>query len=311
MSRNFCKNILDNISHGVYVIDNKAKIRYWNRSMEKITGIRSQTVTGHPCTNKKFFYFDRSGDHSCNQKQCILLNSIKYGCADEKEFYLHHKDGYQVPIYLRAAPLKNAHNQIIGAVGLSCVNIYKMAGIKYATEQELLAYIDPLTGVGNRRYLEMNIQRRLDELSRYSWKFGIFFIDIDHFKKVNDKYGHDTGDELLKIIAGVLKRNLRPYDSLGRWGGEEFIATVMGINQDSISTLANRLRRAVEEHKFMVRIYNIKFTISIGAIIGKTTDTVDGVIKKADKLMYQSKKAGRNCISIDTGTRLVAQAGGK
>ncbi|MEW6026329.1 MAG: diguanylate cyclase [Planctomycetota bacterium] len=300
ITRNFARSILDNISHGIYVIDNNMKVRYWNRSMEKITGIKSPEISGKPCESRKFFYYDRSGDHPCNRKQCILMNSIKYGCADEKEFYIHHRDGYQIPICLRTAPLKNSHNQIIGAVGMSLVNLYRMAGIRYATEQELMAYVDPLTCIGNRRYIESNIQRRLDEFSRYSWKFGTMFIDIDHFKKVNDFYGHNTGDELLRIMAGVIRRNLRPFDALGRWGGEEFIATVMGVDYDSLYRLATRLKDTIKEHKFFIRLRNIRTTISVGITIGKTTDTVDGLIKRTDQLMYQSKKSGRNCVSADT-----------
>ncbi|MFA5794614.1 MAG: diguanylate cyclase [Candidatus Brocadiia bacterium] len=299
IAHNFCQSILDNIAHGVYAIDNNVKVRYWNRSMEKITGIKSPEMTGQHCENRKFFYYDRSGDHPCNRKQCILLNAIKYGCADEKDFYIHHKDGFQIPVSLRAAPLKNSHNQIIGAAGMSCVNLYKMAGIRYSTEQELMAYIDPLTGIGNRRYLEMNVQRRLDECSRYSWKFGMMFIDLDHFKKINDSYGHNIGDEVLRIMAGVLRRNLRPYDAVGRWGGDEFIATVVGVNQNSLQTLANRLLHNIEQNKFFVRLRNIKSPISIGVTMGKTTDTVDGLIKRTDGLMYQSKKSGRNCVSMD------------
>ncbi|MBI5777975.1 MAG: sensor domain-containing diguanylate cyclase [Planctomycetes bacterium] len=292
-------SILDNIANGVYVIDNNMKIRYWNRSMEKISGIKSREMAAHPCESKKFFYYDRSGDHPCNRKQCILLNSIKYGCSDEKELYLRHKDGFQVPVSLRAAPLKNCHNQIIGAAGMACVNPYRMAGIRYATEQEQMAYIDPLTGIGNRRYLEMNVQRRIEKYSRYSWKFGVMFIDLDHFKKINDAYGHNIGDEVLKMMAGSIRRNLRPYDGVCRWGGEEFIATVPGVNQDSLQAVANRLRRDIEQNKFFVRMRNIKATISLGVTMGKTTDTVDGLIKRSDALMYRSKKSGRNCVSAD------------
>lgn len=299
ISRNFCKSILDNIVNGVYVIDNNVKVRYWNRSMEKITGIKSQEMTGQDCDNKKFFYYDRSGDHPCNRKKCILLDAIKYGCANEKEFYIRHKDGFQIPISLRAAPLKNSHNQIIGAAGMSCVNLYRMAGIRCATEQEQMAYIDPLTGIGNRRYLEMNAQRRIDEFSRYSWKFGVLFIDIDHFKKINDAYGHNIGDEVLKMMASALRRNLRPYDGVCRWGGEEFVATVVGVNENTLWTVANRLRQDIGQNKLFVRMRNIKATISIGVTMGKTTDTVDGLIERSDVLMYQSKKSGRNCVSID------------
>jgi diguanylate cyclase (GGDEF)-like protein/PAS domain S-box-containing protein len=299
ISHNFCKSILDNIAHGVLVIDNNVKVRYWNRSMEKITGIKSKEITGQTCENRKYLYYDRSGDHPCDRRKCFLLKSIRYGCADEKEFYLHHKDGFQIPVSLRAAPLKNSHNQIIGAVGMHCVNLFKMAGIRYASEQEQMAYIDSLTGIGNRRYLEMNVQRRLDECSRYSWKFGVLFIDLDHFKKINDAYGHNIGDEVLKMMAGAIRRNLRPYDALGRWGGEEFIATVAGVDENALRTVASRLRQTIEENKFIVRMRNIKSTISIGVTMGKTTDTVDGLIKRSDELMYQSKKNGRNCVSTE------------
>ena len=100
------------------------------------------------------------------------------------------------------------------------------AAIERLAELERIAYIDSLTGLPNRRYAEITLHARMDELQRYGWLFGVIFIDIDNFKSVNDRYGHQCGDEVLKTVAKTLQNSVRSFDVISRWGGEEYLAVI-------------------------------------------------------------------------------------
>jgi diguanylate cyclase (GGDEF)-like protein len=123
--------------------------------------------------------------------------------------------------------------------------------------------------------------------------------DIDHFKQVNDTYGHQTGDEVLRGIARVLNDSLRPYDSVGRLGGEEFLVIAqIKASTDSVS-LFGRLCMRVAESKMTTRAGELSVTVSIGVACGTAGSTVDGILEAADAAMYRAKHEGRNRVVFD------------
>jgi diguanylate cyclase (GGDEF)-like protein len=166
-------------------------------------------------------------------------------------------------------------------------------------ELEKLALLDNLTQLANRNYIEREAQNRFEEKKRFNIPFGILFIDIDHFKKVNDAYGHDIGDEVLRFVANTFVSNSRPFDLYGRWGGEEFIGLIRNVTGKELEMLGNRLRSLVENSYIVHGRETIKITISIGATLVKENDTMDSLIKRADTLLYKSKTEGRNRFTMD------------
>ncbi|GAG55677.1 unnamed protein product [marine sediment metagenome] len=161
--------------------------------------------------------------------------------------------------------------------------------------------IDHLTGLPNRRFIENRLFSALDEMKRYNRTLGVLFIDIDHFKSINDNFGHRVGDKVLKMVAMVLLKNIRSFDTVGRWGGEEFIVIVLNVNKKRLMKIANKLRILVQSSNFPLRRKKsiIRVTISIGAVISQPIDIVKSLIQRADKLMYNSKISGRNKVSIE------------
>jgi diguanylate cyclase (GGDEF)-like protein len=162
-----------------------------------------------------------------------------------------------------------------------------------------MALLDPLTELPNRRCINLQLRSRIDELKRYEWPCGVLFIDIDNFKVVNDEYGHGIGDKVLKMVGRTLSSSLRSYDILGRYGGEEFFAIVANVDSAQLYSFADRLRLLVEQSSLTTGSDTVSVTISIGATLARSNDTLDTVIKRADRLMYHSKTAGRNRISTE------------
>ena len=156
------------------------------------------------------------------------------------------------------------------------------------------AYIDPLTKLYSRAKFNSDISNliSIDEENKYS----LIIFDIDHFKNVNDTYGHDVGDIILQEFAYITKETLRENDMIYRWGGEEFIILVKDASKHSLETLAEKLRVAIQTHDFS-HIGHI--TSSFGIALGKSNDTKDTLLKRADLNLYKAKQNGRNCVITD------------
>ncbi|MBI4833541.1 MAG: sensor domain-containing diguanylate cyclase [Planctomycetes bacterium] len=294
----FYKNLLDNLSEGVYFVDNDRKITYWNKGAQKITGYSEEEVIGKQCSDNILMHVDGKGQSLC-VGLCPLAECMACKRACSNEVYLHHKKGYRIPVSVRVSPINDEKGKIIGAVELFSDNTDRMIALKRAQELQQIAFLDELTGIGNRRYTEINIRAKLDELKRYKWGFGVIFSDIDHFKKVNDTYGHDTGDEILKMVAKTMSSALRSFDFLGRWGGEEFVAIAVNVDKNELYGIAEKLRHLVEKSGLKLQKENLTVTISSGATLAHPDDTISSLIKRADKLMYQSKSNGRNQVTMD------------
>jgi diguanylate cyclase (GGDEF)-like protein len=157
-----------------------------------------------------------------------------------------------------------------------------------------LSQTDPLTGLYNRRVLLERISNEVQKYNRYETPFAILFMDVDHFKKINDSYGHDKGDRVLKLMGSLMNQHTRDTDVCVRWGGEEFMILALNTDLDNSIKLAEHFRSIVESFDFHLET---NVTISIGiAAMQKALDKEE-LIKMADKALYTAKASGRNCIS--------------
>ena len=153
---------------------------------------------------------------------------------------------------------------------------------------------DPLTGLNNRRLLDMEMDKKISLYNRNNTSFSILMCDIDDFKKVNDTYGHDEGDIVLKDIAKLLHDCTRPGDFLCRWGGEEFLVILMNANSKEASLVAHRIRGAVEGHSFHLSMTNINCTITIGIASIQKNMSKEDMYNLADERLYKGKQTGKN-----------------
>jgi diguanylate cyclase (GGDEF)-like protein len=143
------------------------------------------------------------------------------------------------------------------------------------------------------------LEQLISQTALFDLSFGILFIDIDHFKSVNDTYGHQAGDEVLKLVAKTLEMNIRKDDFVGRFGGEEFIVLLKNINKKNLFIIAEKIRMLVQNSVSFYNDQTIKVTISIGGSLYQKNDTLDTLIERADSMMYQAKNSGRNKVILD------------
>ena len=156
---------------------------------------------------------------------------------------------------------------------------------------------DPLTGLRNRRGLHAHYERRIATLKIYE-RASIIMCDIDHFKHVNDTYGHNAGDEVLKYVANLLQNSIRIDDGAFRWGGEEFILLLPHKSSSEAVILAERLRGLIEESVIPFEGTDIKITMSFGVTEAHRDDDMDSFVKRADEALYEAKETGRNKVVI-------------
>jgi diguanylate cyclase (GGDEF)-like protein len=206
---------------------------------------------------------------------------------------------------VRTIAVHDSSGKVIGGVELFSDSDESVAIRQKLDELGRLALLDPLTGIANRRCLSMNLESRLDEHARYGWPFALLFADVDRFKRVNDLFGHATGDRVLKMVANAIQCGLRSFDLAGRWGGEEFVVLLAGTPPEAVRPSAERLRMLIEQSGLPANGADIRVTVTIGAVAATSGATADSMIDEADRLMYLGKKAGRNRVVVG-GTAVVA-----
>lgn len=173
--------------------------------------------------------------------------------------------------------------------------------LKIAKEEYLY---DFLTNVYNRRAYDSEIKKMEKQYYLFNTNYAIIFFDIDHFKKINDKYGHSCGDEILKSFASIIKNLTRKEDVIARYGGEEFVALINFMDKIEISRYIKRVKNAFLNSTFVYKNSKINITFSAGVSFRSKYDSLDKAHEKADSLLYDAKRAGRNKIFFDDGNQL-------
>jgi len=194
--------------------------------------------------------------------------------------------------------------QVYLVYGVAIISLYFFGGLQQradamedaARSMRQLALTDMLTGLPNRRQGEERLRAELQRAERYGRVFSVLMVDIDHFKALNDRFGHQSGDDVLVDLARYLGSMLRVSDTVARWGGEEFLVVAPETDRADAERLAELMRVSVERHTLVAR-FNV--TISLGIATYRSGDTKNDLIARADAALYRAKRAGRNRIASE------------
>ncbi len=287
---------------GIHWIDENGIIQYVNLAMCQMLGYRKEELLGmHIAT------IHPNMDATCLGRQCMSTDKIQEKGRLRFQTKLRHKDTRLIPVEISAISQElqgemlffcfvhdiTAHEQTESRLRKE---IFQKAQaetkLTHINEKlKTIAYTDQLTNLKTRRYFFETVRKEISRINRYHHKLSLLLLDVDHFKQINDRYGHLAGDDVLKKIGILLQDNIRKADSAIRWGGEEFVLFLPEIGLDNACFLANRIRIMICAYDFGI---DRTVSVSIGVSEYVEEESVDSWIMKADKALYRAKESGRN-----------------
>ncbi len=291
------KTIVDEMADGVYFVEPDRTIKYWNRGAERISGYAARDIVGKACFDNVLDHVDDQGRPLCLSK-CPLAATMEDGNSREQTVWLRHADGHRKPVHIRTSPMRDARGNIVGGVEVFYDVTDALAAAEAVDRAREEALTDALTGLPNRRRFDSALRRRIENLSRYDWRFGLLIVDIDHFKAINDNFGHAFGDAALTGLAATLQGAIRSGDSVARWGGEEFAILAEATDEAGLRDTAERVRALVERSEVRFEGATLPIRVSIGGALAQKDDNPLSLFARADKALYVAKDGGRNRIEI-------------
>jgi diguanylate cyclase (GGDEF)-like protein/PAS domain S-box-containing protein len=281
------RNIAQTAADAFILAERNGDIIFWNKSAQRIFGYKEEEILGKPLNILMPEQYREA--HQAGIERLHATGESKYfGRITEMEGL--RKDGNIFPMELSVSMWKVRDKKVYSGI---VRDITKRKQLEL--ELEKLATTDRLTQVFNRTKFHEVIKKELERAKRYSHSLSMIMFDIDHFKKVNDTYGHTVGDYVLQTLTQIVKENLREIDYLVRWGGEEFIIIAPETDIEKAEVLAERIRNGTENYIFD-QVGAI--TISLGVAQLKKDDTEDTFIKRVDDAMYLAKQRGRNRVEV-------------
>lgn len=280
--------IIDDLEYGILVLDRDLRALFINSAFRRIWRIPDKLAQSKPTFLNLMYHgpgvsayavsADQLGDYVDRQ-----LKLIRAG--EERPLSIRLANGEVLQFRCKALPG--------GGRMLTYDDVSELT--QHAEMMERLASIDGMTGLYNRRHFLELAEAEWARFRRHACPLALLMMDIDLFKSVNDRYGHDVGDEVIKAVAGILKNSKRTSDIAGRLGGEEFALLLPEATLDNACTAAERLRRLVADHAMIVEGNRVPITISIGASNAHANVRgIDELLKQADVALYDAKHAGRN-----------------
>ena len=290
--QSFCKEVLESFHEGVYFVDLDRVITFWNKGAEAIAGYTASDIVGKCCADGLLNHIDDKGQSLCFT-ECPLSACLQDGKPKTTHAFLRHKQGHRVPVSIHAIPMVS-DGVVYGAIEAFVPESYAQRPVITNKELEYFALYDPLTKLPNRRYIDNFLENHFRDYDEFGLTFAVIMLDLDHFKNVNDQYGHDVGDAVLKMVSKSMKNALRSSDFIGRWGGEEFFAIIRCDSLSDLFAISEKIRVLIENSELEVNNEILHITISAGCTMVMKSDTPATISKRADKALYISKSNGRN-----------------
>lgn len=297
VTKTFCNFVFNQVQDGIFCLNRDRKIIFWNKAAGFMTGFPAEEVIGRTCFSEPAVYVSKDGGQLCGE-HCPALLTLKDGIIRSYEAYILHKDGFRFPVTMRIVPVFREDGEIIGVVETFSNAAAKVTLPLKLAELEKMGFIDPETGIADRRYLDMTLQTRIQELETYGLNFGIIHIDLDNFAKIQEKYGRFNAAKILRTTALTIHKNIRYFDIVGRLGADEFLVILLNVDETRLDIVANKLRLLIAESFIVTETGILNSSASMGACVAGRFDTAEALVKRAEQLTKHSKWLGKNRVSL-------------
>jgi diguanylate cyclase (GGDEF)-like protein/PAS domain S-box-containing protein len=290
----FQQRLLENMHDAVIFVDNTLRIVLWNRAAERLTGIAAASIE-HKHWTPSLLSLRDDRQKLFDEKDCPVMEAIRNGGQTLKRFSITGRNQQVVEVDAHVVPVHGKNGVTFGAAVL-----LHDASSQITLEQRVQtlherATRDPLTQVANRAEFDRFFSMTVTDHFKRQLPCSLIICDLDHFKKVNDTYGHQAGDEVLVNFAALLRRNCRAGDLVARYGGEEFVMLCSDCDNSSATRKADEIRGEIAQLP-LPALNGRSVTASFGVTELQSGDTPDTMLRRADRGLYQAKENGRNCV---------------
>ena len=277
-----CRSILESLPTGLCVVDMQKKILLWSDGAERITGHLRHEVIGRCCIAEPLLHCDQPGCEFCSE-ECALARAMKTSHSAEGNGFLHHKAGHEVPVRMRAVPVRNQHGSIIGAVETFETMQQAANSDARASAVQSPESIDATTGTASRSMVELQLRRALAAFREAEVSFGVLLVQIENLAHFRARLGSEAAFSFLRVVARTLEGTLWITDFIGRWRDDQFLVVLSGCREEALHSVLERVRRTLAGEGIEWWGERHSLPVSIGHASSQDQDTIDAVLERAQK----------------------------
>jgi len=285
------RNILESLPVGVCVLDMDRKVVLWSDGAERVTGRLRHEVIGHSCVGETLLHCDQPGCEFCGE-ECPLGRAMKSGQPAEGVTFLHHKAGYEFPLFVRAVPVRNSHGSIIGAVETFDGQPSASSDRREDCERAR-GWVDEITGLGNRLMIQTYLRESLHAFAEVNVPFSVLKLRVEGLQQFRTGLGPDAASSFLRVVARTLESSVWKSDLLGRWADDQFLIILHGCRDEALHSVREKIRRMLANDSIEWWGERHSLPVSIGYATPQPGETMESLLERAQKSL-DGEWAGRS-----------------
>jgi len=292
--------ILERLSAGLCVVDMQKKIVLWSDGAERITGRHRHEVIGHSCVGEALLHCDHQDCEWCNE-DCPLARAMKTSQRCEAVAFVYHKRGHEIPVRARAAPVRNVHGSIIGAVATFEEQQPLLNNDQREETLNLPDCVDDVTGVASRVMMQAHLREALGTFAELHVPLGILRLRMEGLDQFRNRYGPDAASSLLRLVARTLEYAVWATDFVGRWGADEFLVILNGCRDEALQSVRERVRRMLANDGIEWWGERHSLPVSIGQASGEAGDSIESLLSRLEQSLKAASAKASCTISNEAG----------
>ena len=289
----FYRMVINHLNEGVYFVDSDRRITFWNKGAEVISGYLEGEVLGKPCFWNLLMHTDESGTNICDT-DCPVIKTLEDGIVRDEKLYIRHKSGYRLPVSVHILPIRTVNGKIVGAVEIFSDISPTGDHTKKMKALATLAYFDLVTGLANRRYAESRLNLMLVEYEKNLSPFGMLLVNLVGFKALNDRYGQELGDQVLRSVARSIASAVGPLDIAARWDGARFLIVSPNTKKALLLLLADKLKDVAIKAAVIKEFAEFDEAVVKVAVAGTVIQAGDTIFSLKHRLMVYMQESEGN-----------------